>query len=92
MMPLSHLVCIACLLLPRVPAGVRCVVLVVLLMDIFFSPGPSPPQYEPRYLACWDTNKNYRCDPEEDINGDTFCTLDDCKTCPPNQPNCPLYK
>ena len=76
MTPLNIIICLVCVFWPRIPTRVRYVVLAVVLMDTIISPQSSPPQ-EPRYLACWDTNKNYRCDPEEDINGDTICTLDD---------------
>ncbi len=45
--------------------------------------GPAGPQGDPGIagtngLACWDLNGNDACDPNEDINGDTFCTVLDC--------------
>jgi hypothetical protein len=92
MTPLSIIVCLVCVFWPRIPTRVRYVVLAVVLLDTVFGPQSSPPLREPRPIWCWDRNENYRCDPEEDINGDDLCTLNDCSVCPPNQPNCPLYR
>src|SRR3569832_696964 len=30
-------------------------------------------------LLCWDSNGDTVCDPEEDVDGDTFCTVSDCQ-------------
>ncbi len=47
-------------------------------------PGPSGSAggVGPAGASCWDLNENGSCDPDEDIDGDGLCNVDDCRVAP----------